>query len=196
MGPASERKLKAPLSPPPGASKGSQNNDIDIIDNEETPGLFEDFVEVGSSVHDFEIESGNSVPSTKCNVKGRLRAHVGFWEDIQAPAFIIDCIKAGYKIPFYVTPAGASFKNNHSALQHAEFVYEAILELVSTYRVVEVAKSHLKIINPLSVSVQSCGKKRLTLDLRYINQHVFKQKFKFEDWREVLDFFEKGCFFY
>ena len=27
LGPASERKLKAPLSPPPGASKASQNND-------------------------------------------------------------------------------------------------------------------------------------------------------------------------
>jgi len=97
LGPASERKLKAPLSPPPGASKASQNNDVDIIDNEETPGLFEDFVKVDSSVHDFEIESGKSVPSTKYNVKGRLRAHVGFWEDIQAPSFIIDCIKEGYK---------------------------------------------------------------------------------------------------
>ena len=78
LGPASERKQKAPLSPPPGASKASQNNDVDIINNEETPGLFEDFVKVDSSVHDFERESGKSVPSTKCNVKGRLRAHVGF----------------------------------------------------------------------------------------------------------------------
>lgn len=54
LGPALERKPKAPLSPPPGASKASQNNDVDIIDNEETPGLFEDFVKVDSSVHDFE----------------------------------------------------------------------------------------------------------------------------------------------
>lgn len=93
LGPASERKPKAPLSPPPGASIAGQNNDVNIVDNEETPGLFEDFVKVDSSVHDFEIESGKSAPSTKCNVKGRLRAHVGFREDIQAPAFIIDCIK-------------------------------------------------------------------------------------------------------
>ena len=116
LGLASERRPKAPLSAPPGASKASQNNDVDIIDNEETPGLFEDFVKADSSVHDFEIESGNSVPSTKCNVKGRLRALVGFWEDIHASAFIIDCVKEGCKIPFYVTPTGASFKNNHSAL--------------------------------------------------------------------------------
>ena len=65
---ASQKHL---FSAPPGASKPSQNNDVHIIDNEETPGLFEDFVKVDSSVHDFEIESGNSVPSTKCNVKGR-----------------------------------------------------------------------------------------------------------------------------
>lgn len=85
LGPASERKPKAPLSPPPGASIAGQNNDVNIVDNEETPELFEDFVKVDSSVQ--------SVPSTKCNVKGRPRAHVGFREDIQAPAFIIDCIK-------------------------------------------------------------------------------------------------------
>ena len=80
LGVASERRPKVPLSAPPGASKASQNNDVDIIDNEETHGLFEDFVKADSSVHDFEIKSGNSVLSTKCNVKGRLRAHVGFWE--------------------------------------------------------------------------------------------------------------------
>ena len=116
LGLASERKPKAPILAPPGASKANQNSDVDIIDNEETHGLFEDFLKVDSSVHDFEIESGISVPSTKCNVTGRLRAQVGFWEDIPAPAFIIECIKEGYQIPFHVTPTGASFKNNHSAL--------------------------------------------------------------------------------
>ena len=71
LGLALELKPKALLSVPQGASKPSQNNDVDIIGNEETPGLFEDFIKVDSSEHDFEIESGNSVPSTKCNVKGR-----------------------------------------------------------------------------------------------------------------------------
>ena len=55
LGMASERKPKAPLQAPPGTSKASQNNDVDIIDNEETPVLFEDFVKLDSFVHDFEI---------------------------------------------------------------------------------------------------------------------------------------------
>jgi len=93
--------------------------------------FFENFVKVDSSVHDFEVESGKSGPSMKCNVKGRLRAHVGFWQDIQASAFITDCIKEGYKLSFYTTPWGASFKNKRSAFKHAEIVHEAILEFWS-----------------------------------------------------------------
>ena len=128
-------------------------------------------------------------------VKGRLWAHVYFWEEVHAPVFVIECIKEGYKIPFYTTPSDASFKNKRSALDHAEFVHDAILELVSSNQIVQVALSHLKVVNPLSVSVQSCGKKRLILDLRYVNQHIFKQKFNFEDWRVGLDYFKKGCYF-
>ena len=38
-----------------------------------------------------------------------------------------------------------------------------------------------EIVNPLSVSIQKSNKKRLILDLRYINLHFFKNKFKCED---------------
>jgi len=37
---ASGRKLKTPHSAPPGPSQTSQNNDVDIINNEETPAFF------------------------------------------------------------------------------------------------------------------------------------------------------------
>lgn len=63
---------KAPLSAPLEGSQASHNNDVDILDFDETHGTFEDFVKVDSSVHDFEIESDKSVPFTECNVKGRL----------------------------------------------------------------------------------------------------------------------------
>ena len=112
------------------------------------------------------------------SVKGRLKAHVQFWERINAPSFITECIREGYKIPLYLTPPTAEFKNNSSALKHSDFVQSAILELVTSGRVCRVSKFYLRVINPLSVSVQSCGKKRLILDLRYVNQYIFKQKVK------------------
>lgn len=41
-------------------------------------------------------------------------------------------------------------------------------------------------VNPLSVSVQSSGKKRLILDLRHVNFFVNKSKIKFEDAQSML----------
>ena len=46
-----------------------------------------------------------------------------------------------------------------------------------------VAENLPEVINPLSVSINSSGKKRLILDLRYVNTHAYKEKIKFEDWK-------------
>ena len=42
------------------------------------------------------------------------------------------------------------------------------------------------VVNPLSVSVQSSGKKRLILDLRHVNFFVSKSKIKFDDAQSML----------
>ena len=78
----------------------------------------------------------------------------------------------------------AFFDNNHSAFMHTDFVLEAIQELLLSGSVVQVS-SPPHVVNPLSVSIQSCGKKRLILDLRHVNKHIWKEKFKFEDIRNA-----------
>lgn len=42
-----------------------------------------------------------------------------------------------------------------------------------------------EIINPFSVSIQKSGKKRLILDLRHVNNRLFKTKFKYQDTKVV-----------
>ena len=79
--------------------------------------------------------------------------------------------------------------NNNSALQESEFVESAISELLCLECITEVFAPPA-VINPLSVSIQKSGKKRLILDLRHVNQHLFKSKFRCEDIsiaREVLN---------
>ena len=66
----------------------------------------------------------------------------------------------------------------------ADFVSEAIQELLVSGSVVEVSGPR-HVVNPLSVSIQSCGKIRLILDLRHVNKHTWKEKFKFEDIRNA-----------
>ena len=80
-----------------------------------------------------------------------------------------------------------------SSLHYPKFVEETILELSHSYRVVEV-QAPPYVVNPLSVSVQPNGKKRLILDLRYVNKHLIKQRVKYEDSRIALSYFQKGAF--
>ena len=121
-------------------------------------------------------------------VKGRLRRNISFWEYIGASWFIRQTILEGYKIPFYFTPAPATFGNNKSSLQHADFVHKAITDLLAVGSVVE-CSSPPSVINPLSVSIQSNGKKRLILDLRYPNSFVKKFTIRFEDAKTMLNSF-------
>ena len=139
----------------------------------------------------FEFEQDAAPPP----LKGRLKNHVTFWESINANRFIVEVIKSGYRIPFINTPVSRYFPNNRSAFDHSQFVESAILELVKNSAVVEVS-SIPRVVSPLSVSISSSGKKRLILDLRHVNQYVWKQKIKFEDWRVFRTYVNKGEFLF
>ena len=139
----------------------------------------------------FEYEQSAPAPT----LKGRLKSRVSYWESINANRFIVDVIKFGYRIPFVSTPLAKRFSNNKSALAHHDFVTNAILELVANSAIVEVSSVPL-VVSPLSVALSSSGKKRLILDLRYLNQHVWKEKFKFQDWRVFRNFLSRGGFIF
>ena len=118
----------------------------------------------------FEYEQGRS---STIVVAGRLKSHiiVQFWRSIGASQFILDVIEHGYRIPFHSTPPVSFSSYYKSALAHPDFVNEAIFKFLVTNRIFgsEVLPHN---VNPLSVSVQSSVKKRLILDLRFVNKHV------------------------
>ena len=139
-----------------------------------------EFAQVHCENKVFEFELCNRSPSAK--VEGNLRRNLAFWKRIGAPRFILNVIERGYLLPFLNLPEPAAFANNRSSLIHADFVEEAIRELVDSGRVVETTLPPL-VVNPLSVSVRASGQKRLILDLRYVNKFLNKMHVKFEDWR-------------
>ena len=118
-------------------------------------------------------------------IKGRLKGCVQFWESISAPQFVLSVIREGYKIPFLHTPPRAFFPNNKSFHEHKQFVASAIKELLRVGSVLE-CPTPPTVVNPLSVSVQSNGEKRLILDLRYPNTYIKKSHVKFEDAKAML----------
>ena len=144
------------------------------------------------SIHEYEdIVEVDSFFDT-VNVKGRLKDHIQFWVNIQAPEFILSVISEGYKLPLLHTPPRSFTKNNLSAINNSVFVTESILDLLALDRISEFSKDSLHVINPLSVSTQSSGKRRLILDLRFVDQFILKQKVKFEDYKTALDLFQYG----
>ena len=69
----------------------------------------------------------------------------------------------------------------------SDFVESAIQELLRVGSIVS-CTCPPDAVNPLSVSVQSSGKKRPILDLRHVNFFVNKSKIKFEDAQSMLNF--------
>ena len=135
---------------------------------------------------EFSVKDGSN------GVKGRLKSSLNFWvETSDVPDFVLDMIRRGYRLPFAEYPTQCFLKNNRSALQHPEFVAEAISELLSNGFEHEVPPF---CVNPLTVAE---GKKlRLVIDLRHVNNHLFKPKFKFEDLRSLSQVLDEGHWFF
>ena len=119
-----------------------------------------------------------------------MRDHLDFWDRIGASQFILDTILYGYKIPFYSLPGRTVLNNNLSALKERLFVRDAIKDLLDR-NLIEKCSYVPTVVNPLSVSIQGNGKKRLILDLRTVNMHVWKKSIKYEDLRLALLYLEQ-----
>ena len=81
---------------------------------------------------------------------------------------------------FVSFPEPAVSKNNRSSLLHAQFVEEAIPDLVQSGRVVQ-SKVSSRVVNPLSVSVQANGRRGSFLTLSYVSKFLHKMHVKYED---------------
>lgn len=123
-------------------------------------------------------------------VRGRLKKNIDFWRCIGACEFILDVIENGYKLPLYSMPPKYFNHNNRSALNEYDFVTEAIKDLLDR-SLIEECEEPPWVVNPLTVSQQSSGKKRLILDLRIVNQHIWKQSVKYDDLKVALSYLQK-----
>ena len=144
-----------------------------------------------------ELESSGYCPEGgKIIVKGKLREHVHFWrEELKAPESVIDVIEKGYVLPLKSLPPPYRQANHQSVLLHADFVCDSISELTAA-GCVKVVETTPHVCSPLSVVQNASGKKRLVVNLRYLNRYLWKQKFKYEDLRTAMLLFEKDDYLF
>ena len=98
-------------------------------------------------------------------------------------------------MPFWDVPPAYCSKNNLSAFKNFEFVESSIAELLEIQRIKQVSYKPV-VLNPLSVSVQPSGKKRLILDLRYVNRFTKKLRIKYDDWKIASLMFQKNDYMF
>ena len=129
------------------------------------------------------------------SVHGRLRERVSFWrEEIKASQYICGIVSSGYRLPFVKFP-NPSFQENHRCSKaDKEFVALTIAELVVNDCVQKVTGPPL-VCSPLQVVAKDEGKRRLVIDLRYVNLFLHKFKFKYEGLDIAAQYWEKGYWF-
>ena len=197
---------------PPGVGKLPDANDCDAVSGTSSSSCssVETSIDLEKSISDSDTgDSDNSVgefagrvggdadssqgaKSGQPTVKGRLKECLPFWrEEIKAPASILRIIECGYVLPLMQEPPTFQGNNRPFAYKHAAFVEESLGELLSSECVVPVAKVP-HVCSPLSVVVNRTGKKRLVVNLRYLNRFLWKQKFKYEDLRVAMLLLKQG----
>ena len=81
----------------------------------------------------------------------------------------------------------ANFNINKSAPPIRTLFLRQFKILLKTNKITEVNELP-HVVNPLLVTVQNSGKKRLILDLRYVNKHIYKERMQSEDFRLMEQF--------
>ena len=126
------------------------------------------------------------------SVLGRLRENKEFWvKELAVSSFVRDIVTDGYRLPFFREPPPVFLKNHASARHEVQFVENALHDLVQAGCIVR-AEEQPVVCSPLSVVRSSSGKRRLVLDLRYVNTFLWKDRFKYEDIKTAIQMIDTG----
>ena len=144
--------------------------------------------------NEYSVKS-NCSANPQVFVKGRLKSHLDYLENvIGGNTVVTSVIKEGYKMPFTYTPQKAYLKKNKSALRTSGFVTDSIKDLLAN-KLVKETNNIPHAVSPLSGAKNSVCKKRLILDPRYANKHIYTHKVKFCDWKCFQNFLNAGSKF-
>ena len=123
------------------------------------------------------------------DVQGRLKTAITFWVDIlHVSSPVLDWVQEGYKLPLITLPPTSCQPNHKSAIDNEQFVTEALAELLA-HRCIKEVYAKPYICSPLSVVTNDGGKKRLVINLKFLNQYLWKEHFKYEDLRTLMQMF-------
>jgi hypothetical protein len=126
----------------------------------------------------------------ECELVSQVRRNIHLWE-ITASSKTAQCIKSGFQIEWKNLPPPKTHLKNHPIKQQdLEFVSEEIGRLLQMGAISPVKRKKLTIINPIGIVPKKNGKKRMIIDMRFVNSFMKVPKFKLEDLRTAINLME------
>ena len=176
--------------------KKLSNHSNDLCDSESIS-VSNDAFEHVSEIDNSPVEKGDFLEREYCSdsVRGRLKTHILAWEELEPTEAVLSVIREDYKLPLHTIPECCILRNNKSAFNNNDFVTETLNDLLAN-QCISVIASQPWVVDPLTLSTRDDGKRRLVLDLRHVNPHLFKYKFKCEDITTVQDLLGVGYYLY
>ncbi len=104
-------------------------------------------------------------------------------------------VEDGYHLLLVViTLAGGNVENSSSALEHREFILNAIEEMVAANTVTLLPRGEKPMVmSPLGmVHIMGTDKLRLLVNMRYVNRHLGRKAFKFKGMKNLANLAERG----
>ena len=124
------------------------------------------------------------------SIVGRLRSQLIAWREMGASAWVVRILEEGYKLPFSRLPPVATFPNHRSCHQHEEFVSTAVADVLACGAAIPAGDDEVHVVSPLGVVE---GKKlRLILDLRFVNKHLAKYRFRCDGLDCFAEMYQQG----
>ena len=152
---------------------------------------FSDIIQVNADCESIDVDLENYTDDVNVAASLSKPASVEFFRKIGASGYILATLTNGHKSTLTQEVPSYERRNNISYQENEAFAVKEVFELARKGKVQFLDKKP-HIVNPFSVAVQRT-KSRLILDCSYLNQFVDVPKFKYEDAKEALNFFKKGC---
>ena len=124
-----------------------------------------------------------------------VRKLAAFLRTFVKSSWVLSYIEVEYELKWIEGDLAPKMSRNFpSALAHESFVTSAVKEMLAVGAISFFPEGErLEVVSPLGfVPKGSEGKFRLVINMRYVNEHIEKKKFKFEGLKNLADMAEKG----
>ena len=129
-------------------------------------------------------------------IGGCLQAYWKNWEDLEAPSFVVNVIREGYRIPMEtpppLSPVPIPFSSYQPASEKGMALQGEILDLVEKGAVEPAPLPSPGYYSLMFVVKKASGGWRPIIDLSHLNKFVKKTKFKMETVKSTLESIREG----